>query len=363
MRTVKSVQAELQVLEGSYTVFADSTAVGQLIQGEWLQMTLSAGKIKVTSTDGSFSATIVRVIQDSAFCAFGLKSVVPASKSHSYRENIEITAEPNRLRLVNLVSMNSYLEGVIESEGGSGRHVEYYKVQALMSRTYAIQNENRHKKEGFELCDGVHCQAYHNMMKHSPLIHEAVYATTGEFIVDKENKPLTTYFHANCGGQTSDAAYVWNTSVPYCESFIDTFCIHTKQATWVKYIHKGEWSDFLQKEYGYPVYDTLFGDLAFSFTQDQRKAFFIHPSFGIPLRDLREKFNLKSTFFDVSLAGDQVKIEGRGFGHGIGLCQEGAMEMAKRGYSYRQIAHFYFYGVHIVNMDRLKFFSQESELN
>ena len=80
----------------------------------------------------------------------------------------------------------------------------------------------------------------------------------------------------------------------------------------------------------------------YNFDQVQRKAFFIHPSLGIPLRDLRKKFKLKSIYFSSHLDGDYIILEGRGFGHGVGLCQEGAMQMAKDGYSHSQIARFYF---------------------
>lgn len=360
-RSVKTTQMDLQVHQGQYSVYVDSVLIDTLQFGEKAKVSLHSGIVKVNINKGAFQGERIRFIQDSLYCSMSLTSITPKSRVHKYKEDFEFTSESGRLRIVNLVSMNNYLEGVIESEGGGGRHIEYYKVQTLMSRTYAIQNRGRHAKEGFELCDNVHCQAYHNMLRHSPTIHEAVTATTGEVIVDASNKPVTTYFHANCGGQTCDASYVWNTPVSYCETFVDTFCIHTRQATWTKYIDKGSWESFLAKEYGYPVNDPSYSSLLFDFKQEQRKAFYIHPQFGIPLRDLRTKFKLKSTYFDVSLEGNKVKIEGRGFGHGVGLCQEGAMEMAKQGYTYRQIAYYYFNDVFIVNLDRLQFFSQTSD--
>src|SRR5690606_24628586 len=99
----------------------------------------------------------------------------------------------------------------------------------------------------------------------------------------------------------------------------------------------------------------------YEFIQDERKAFYLHPSLGIPLRDLREKFNLKSTFFSTSLVGDEIVIKGRGFGHGVGLCQEGAMNMARAGYSYEQIALFYFCNVSIIDYYRGQFFNQQDK--
>jgi len=82
---------------------------------------------------------------------------------------------------------------------------------------------------------------------------------------------------------------------------------------------------------------------------------------GIPLRDLREEFGLKSTFFSCYPEGDFVVIRGRGFGHGVGLCQEGAMKMARLGFTYDQIITFYFPGAKVCDDERRRFFMQSSE--
>jgi stage II sporulation protein D len=89
-------------------------------------------------------------------------------------------------------------------------------------------------------------------------------------------------------------------------------------------------------------------------------AFYQSPALGIPLRDLRTEFNLKSTFFSTYPEGMEVMIRGRGFGHGVGLCQEGAMRMAKYGYNYHQIAVYYFPGIHLVKLDQESFFTQKT---
>lgn len=359
LRSVKSKTIEFGFHKGIYHVYGDTSFLGSVSDETKAIVKLDDGKVSVL-LNGIQSNIFDKILfaQDTSNSSFRLTSVSPVSKLHHFTDNLEISAEGARLRIVNKVDMNNYLAGVIESEGGGGQHMEYYKVQALMSRTYAFQNRERHKKEGFELCDNVHCQAYNNMLKHTPSIKKAVVETNGEVIVDQKGNMLTTYFSANCGGETCDAAHVWNNTVSYCVAFKDTFCIRTKQATWTKYIEKSSWLAYLEKEYGFDSSNESLNSLAFSFKQDQRKAFYIHPSLGIPLRDLRQQFKLKSTFFDVSLEGTQVKLSGRGFGHGVGLCQEGAMNMAKFGYSYRQIARYYFANVELVNHQQATFFNQ-----
>lgn len=357
IRSVKIRTLTATVKTGSYSIYGDSTLLGPF---STISLSLYGEGVKCIYEGKTHVFRIVQLRSNDSEGSLEVVSTSPVSKSHRYRDNLEISKEnESRLRVINQVDMNNYLAGVIESEGGGGRHIEYYKVQALMSRTYAMKNKDRHKKEGFYLCDGVHCQAYHNQLTHTPAIQEAVNETTGMVLIDKDDRLVTSYFSANCGGQTCDASYVWNNTVPYVSSFQDTFCIHTRQATWTKKIGKDAWKNFLQKQYG--ITEEKYGNLIFEFDQPQRLAFYIHPSLGIPLRDLREKFGLKSTFFSTHLDGASVVVEGRGFGHGVGLCQEGAMQMAKLGYTYSQIARFYFEDVRIIDYFRNHFMEQEIE--
>ena len=78
----------------------------------------------------------------------------------------------------------------------------------------------------------------------------------------------------------------------------------------------------------------------------------------IPLKIVRSDWKLKSTFFEAIPNGEYVYLSGRGFGHGTGLCQEGAMKMASSGFSYPDILHFYYKDVHLINMSALHFFRE-----
>jgi stage II sporulation protein D len=288
-----------------------------------------------------------------------LTSKTPVLKQRKYEDDFEIFSNGKDITIVNLVDTDNYLAGVVESEGGGGKHLEYYKVQAVMSRTYVLKYKGRHKKEGFELCDRVHCQAYHSMMRYTPLIDSAVQQTHDVVMLEKHGDFIDAYFHANCGGQTCEPQYIWNEKIDYLNSFRDTFCIYTKQATWEKRVSQDSWRHFLVNRYNFPIEDSVCASMIYTFDQPQRMAFYIHPIFGIPLRDIREEFDLKSTFFSCFPEGDMVVIRGRGFGHGVGLCQEGAMKMARLGFTYEQIAMFYFPGIHIVNISNERFYKQK----
>lgn len=345
---------------GSYMIIADSTNFGSILPNEFVDLSVEGNKVRLrlgVVDKGLFSK--VHLIQNNANSSMAINPKSPSVKQRKYQDDFEIFAQNSNLTLVNVVDFNHYLSGVVESEGGGGQQIEYYKVQALMSRTYALKYIKKHQKEGFSLCDRVHCQAYHNMLRYTPLIAQAVEESEGDVMIDEHNNFVDSYFHANCGGQTCPPDYVWNNSIPYLSTFVDTFCIYTKQATWEKRVSKDEWKSFLVNQYNFPIQDSAWANQLYTFNQDQRKAFYLSPALGIPLRDLREKFGLKSTFFSCRPEGTEVVITGRGFGHGVGLCQEGAMKMAKYGYDFQQIAQFYFPGIFIVNLNERNYFLQE----
>ena len=354
-------QIDFAYLEGSYLIEADTTSFGAVLPNEFISVAqMDNGKVSLNKgvrQMGQFRE--VRLIPTGENHAMRLRPRRPILKERKYRDGFTIFAGSKGLTIVNNVTYQNYLEGVVESEGGGGKHLEYYKAQAVISRTYALKYAKRHRKEGFELCDQVHCQAYHNMLRFTDEIKVAVEETAGVYIKDTvTNELVDGFFHANCGGQTSPSDYVWRENIPYLKPFKDTFCIHTKQATWTKTISKVEWRRFLINNYFYPINDPVFRDRIYSFQQDERRAFYQSPQLGIPLRDIRYHFKLKSTFFSVRPEGQNVVLEGRGYGHGVGLCQEGAMNMADAGIGYAQILRYYFHGISFEHFFERMFFDQ-----
>ena len=352
--------------QGSYNVYGDTERVFTMLPTESIQIKRKGQKLLLlqgVKELGYFDTVkIEETLPNHTFRIQGLKP--QKLKERKYYNNILITLDVEKgLKIVNKVDISNYLGGVIESEGGGGRHLEYYKVQAVLSRTYALSHLRKHEKEGFNLCDQVHCQAYHNMLIYTPSIEKAVKETRQVVMVDQKMKLANGFFFANCGGQTSEADFVWNRPVSYCKSVIDTFCIHTKQATWEKRIPQDKWEGYLERQFGYPVKDSTYNYLLYHFRQEQRHAFYQMPQLGIPLRDIRVYFKLRSTWFDCYLEGQEVVLKGKGFGHGVGLCQEGAMNMAKYNYSFKSIMQFYFKGVGLINYYDYLFFKQSNYFN
>lgn len=350
------VQAVEWIPEVPYKAIVNDTLVLDTISASAKQTFSKAGGSVAWKGKGTYDRVRLEPLED--ISSFALICYSPRSRNRPYPGGIEFSSEEKGLRIVNLAELDEYIAGVVEAESGAGRPLEYYKVQAILARTYALKNRSKHLKEGFMLTDQVNCQAYKGKCRYSKAILQAVNETEGLVVVDDHLDLITALYHSNSGGQTENPENVWFSEVPYLRSVVDTFSIGTTSYRWKKTIPYNEWIAFL-KEYGYPVHDVHALKQALNFRQMFREGFFVDKRYGIPLRDIRRKFRLNSTLFNVhGKVGDPLVLKGRGFGHGVGMSQEGAMRMAEAGYSYREIIHFYFFGVYVMDYSVHLFYSE-----
>jgi len=344
---VKSIS--LQLGSGNYLIMNDTGFVRNMLPNESILIAVGISKKVDIKINGIYYQTVnkIAVVQEKHDDYLKLKPISPGLKERTYEGDFEFTNKNGKLSIVNVIDIDQYLEGVVESESGIGQNIEYYKAQAVISRTYALKYSNKHEENGYNLCDRVHCQAYLHRRITAHLIDTAIRQTRGMVMFDAQNNLYPTFFHANCGGQICEPDHVWNEVLPDFKSFKDTFCVTTRQANWEKRIPKKDWTAYMVNKFDFPIWDSVSVYQLYHFQQKERQAFFIHPFYGIPLRDVREAFQLKSTFFSVGLDGDFVVLSGKGFGHGVGLCQEGAMNMSKKGFDFQQILGFYYPGMHL----------------
>ena len=239
---------------------------------------------------------------------------------------------------------------MVEAEAGYALPDEYYKLQAILSRTYALKNLDRHAHEGFSVCDKVHCQVYHHRCSRSQ-IFEATVATNALVVVDDELRLINTIFHSNCGGETCNSEDVWHTPLSYLRCVEDSFCVKASKATWTKSLPKAE----VDRYFGTNLIEGAFDPDLFNFCQMEER-WADQELFNKPLPKVRKDLGLRSTFFYLEEKGDSVIFVGRGYGHGVGLCQQGGIEMAKLGYSYVDILKHYYQGIHIINRRAIQFF-------
>ena len=349
----KVKKINLLAQSGYYYLFCDTILIGRFNSNNLIEIDAGENKLTIQVGNSIHYAKSVSFKPEKYSNYFKIKPTNPDLKSRNYEGEIQVNiTNKNYLKIINTLEINDYLEGVVECEAGTGQFFEFYKTQAIISRTFALKNWNKHEKDGFNLCDQVHCQAYFHKRNSLPnLIDSAVLLTNNKILITLDSTFAATNFHANCGGQISDPEWVWNTKMDGLYSFKDNYCVNSKQANWTKSIPLTKWSEFFKYTYDAPVNDSSFFYWMTNFNQSQRLTFFINPVFGIPLRDIREKFNLKSTFFSVKLIDDQVVITGKGFGHGVGLCQEGGMNMAKKGFTAEEILNYYFPNARLENLE------------
>lgn len=360
-RDVSITKIQLGQNARGYDIYGDSLEIGHLYSKDQFTVKVVSGKCYIyngATLIGNYDT--IRFVPNHTEAEFSINPIAPNYRSRIYFGELQLAVEAGRkLHIVNRVPMHYYLAGVIESESGSGQSLEYYKVQAIISRTYALKNIHKHAKEGFMLTDLVNCQVYKNKARYNDDIYKAVSATDGMVIVDEELNLITAAFYSNSGGQTANSEDVWNNPLPYLRSIKDPYSEGQNNAKWTKRINRMEWLRYLQNTYQYPVHDSLARRKALNFKQYSRKAFFVDPAYGIPLRDIRRDYKLKSSYFSLSEEGSSVVFNGKGFGHGVGLSQEGAMKMVREGYSHKQVIHYYFTGTHLISFDLLEFYTKD----
>jgi len=269
----------------------------------------------------------------------------------SYRGHLFIKASGANLLLVNEVSLDEYLYGVLPGEVGSNWPIEALKAQAVAARTYAIFRAQNSESKLYDLDDSTRSQVYFGISKEAQKTSQAV-NDTSDMILTWQGKAAETFFHANCGGHTADAASVWGTDLPYLRGVEDSFCDAGPHFAWHSEIDQDELLARLAKA-GLKLRDFERIELRnrdrsgrwqlVHFSGNGADATMGAQAFRIALGpDV-----LRSTNFEISRHGDVERFEGRGWGHGVGLCQEGAWAMAKAGYRYKDILFHYFPGTRL----------------
>ncbi len=356
----------IEASSGKYKIKSENRTVYRLKKGRSIILNYTKGYINVSNAKRDFGLYQNLIITDKKYkyekshdqtnskknCELTLKIIEPKMDARIYQGNIKFSVKEKNMVPVNQIGLSDYLSAVVEAESGSKAELEYYKNQAVICRTYALKNPEKHKPDGFNLCDGVHCQAYKGKSTLNPLIQKAVTNTDAMVVVDENNELISSVFSANCGGQTNNSEDVWTNKVSYLRSIQDQFCMDQRQATWTKIIDAKEFISFL-KEKSIHIPDTIPLD-SLSFEQLSRKISYTVENQEIRLTTIRSGLNLRSTFFSIKPNGEQLVFSGRGYGHGVGMCQEGAMNMAKKGCKFDDIIKYYYHNVNIIPIKKLK---------
>ena len=330
---------------GLYDLYANDTLLLEPSLGEGMSVellpTATGVKISVNGYEYGIYKQACIMATDTA-CIMCLNPT--GVKQRTYEGDLLVSAyDKSNLRIINSVEFETYLAGVVQSEI-YGQQSDIFRIQAVISRTWALRNMKKHRADGFNFCDYVHCQAYQNRCVR-PDIMLGTMQSSGETIVDADGNLIDTPFHSNSGGQTANSEDVWRTALPYLRSVQDTFSYRMRQSNWTKVISKDKWLNYFSKTHKLNTQDPEVRNTLLTFSQPQRQARIL----GVPLTRVRTDFGLKSTFFSVSTdskTGDVV-LSGHGYGHGVGLSQEGTIRMVSLGIAYESIIRHYYTGAQI----------------
>ncbi|MEI7482371.1 MAG: SpoIID/LytB domain-containing protein [Elusimicrobiota bacterium] len=275
---------------------------------------------------------------------------------HFYNGDLYMkTTAAEKLEVVEHLSIEDYLCGVLPVEMSPDWPLEALKAQAVASRTYALKSIN--PKKDYDMTDGVETQVYNGASGMNSRIIDAVKSTRGEVLKYKE-KLITAFFHACCGGYTASASSAWGEAVVKpLYGVRDPFCSDSTHFSWEYYATSRDLLSFIQKKgsNALKIKGVRISDRDRSGRATKIKFMTDAGSFTAAASEVRKNFgtyDIKSTFITRITPGNGgYEFYGRGWGHGVGMCQEGAKHMALNGKNYKKILRQYYPGTSIGAVD------------
>jgi len=329
-------------------------------------------------------------------------------ESQTFSGTLKLVVDEDKIVAINILPVEDYLTSVISSEMKSSSSLEFLKAAAVISRSWLFaQMQRRQERAGqtapfftfvkgegesirwydredhtiFDVCADDHCQRYQGITRASnPRVAEAVNATRGQ-VLTYDGSICDARFGKCCGGQTNEFQYCWeNIEVPYLRSVKDPFC-NTNDKNILRQVLNDydlethdfyEWTEVLTQEEAHnricehlkmelgPILGMEIvekgpgGHISKLRIVGQEKSFVVGKE--LEIRRMLSTSHLKSSAFTVEAKDVQDGIpgsfilHGRGWGHGVGLCQIGAAVMGEQGYDYQQILKHYYTDAQITKL-------------
>jgi stage II sporulation protein D len=284
------------------------------------------------------------------------------------------TLAPRTLKIrvagrVDTVALEDYVAATALSEitpvGESADTVaRIYDVQTVVARTYALAHLGRHRAEGFDVCDQTHCQLFEPARlatsRFADAARRATARTAGQ-VLTYGGRPIDALFHADCGGNTASPEQVWGTAgLPYLRPTLDDVPAVTHR-TWTLTLTRADLVAALSVAPRTTIGDQLRSVLLdgpdssgrvsrVTINGNQRQVILRSDDFRTVVNARLGTRAIMSTRFRMWRAdnGIDYEVQGTGFGHGVGLCQVGALARARRGDSVGAILAAYFPGARLM---------------
>jgi len=258
--------------------------------------------------------------------------------------------EKNKIEEVNL---EDYVIGVVSGEMPISFSDEALKAQAVCARSYVIRKMEQNKDKEYDVVDTIQNQVYqdinelknkwkNNYEKNYNKLKKIVKETNGEYLT-YEGNVIETFFFSTSNGYTENSEEVFTKALPYLRSVESSWDEEVSPVFNSK--EEMSLSDFYtkldlpyQKNLNYEIIEkTEAGSV--------KKIKINNKEFKGTV--VRTKLGIRSTYFEFKVNGSNIEIITKGYGHGVGMSQYGALAMAKKGYDYKSILKYYFKGVEI----------------
>ena len=264
---------------------------------------------------------------------------------HWYRGKTLVFPSDKGLTAVNYVDLEQYLYSVLGSEMNGNWPQEALKAQAVAARTYAIYKRKNERNGIYDLGDTEASQVYKGIESESYGTHKAVNATARQILTYK-NQIILSVFHACSGGHTENVEDVWSQFLPYLRGVQD-FDHNVSACQWVKTLSGQEISERISGVGNVMSLNprfTPYGSIkAIKFVGDRGTR-------ELKGDAVRNALGLKSTRFTITTDPLGLRLNGRGWGHGLGMSQWGAYSLAKQGVNYQQILGHYYRGTRLTRI-------------
>lgn len=295
-------------------------------------------------------------------------------RTFKYAGGLKFIVEGDRITAVNCIGMEDYLMSVISSEMKSSASIELLKAHAVISRSWLKARLKDHKAghEHFDVCADDHCQRYHGLtMAVGDDVCRAIDRTWGQ-VLEYGGDICDTRYSKCCGGRTELFSTCWeDVDLPYLQSVEDPFCdcenssilsqvlndydLHTADFhDWTVQYTTDELSELVRTRTGIDFGTIVAMEAVERGPSGRIKYLRITGTLReevigkeLAIRKALSSSHLKSSAFEIEKSPDGFVLRGRGWGHGVGLCQIGAAAMAAQGYDYRQILSHYYVGAEI----------------
>lgn len=262
--------------------------------------------------------------------------------------------------------LERYVRGVVAGELAIGAlppgiAQRMLALQAIVARTWAAAHAGRHAREGFDVCTTTHCQVLREdreiLAANVPPLDRAVDETAGVVLVF-DGRPIDAVFHADCGGETAHASSIWGgEGRPYLQAVADPACGRNPASAWTYRVGREALRGALNAYRGTTVGGRL-DDLQILADGGGARLVSVHGEQSplVTAEELRgavtRQFGartVRSPRFSVRRDRDQFVFAGRGFGHGVGLCQHGAMARLREGAGVDAVLLAYYRGARLAN--------------